>query len=706
MGRYRGPMTDSYPRLSARTQRFSLGVPRDITIAPDGSRVVFLRSRTGTDPVTCLWELDVASGEERLIVDPRQLGTTGEDELPAAERARRERARESADGIVAYGPDDALTLVAFALSGTLWVTDLATSATRQLATPPGVNDPRPSPDGTHVAYVADGGSHVQEFVTGRDTTLAEPDGPGVTWGLPEFIAAEELDRMRGYWWSPDGRGVLVQRTDVSHVQRWHIGDPADPAAEPNLLAYPAAGTTNATVTLWLIDLDGAHRRQVHFDDEYLAEVTWDDHALSISTLSRDQRDLRVWTVDAATGATRLASAGSDTAWMDVRPGLPRHLVGGATVWLVDIDDTSRLIIGDRPVTPSGLQVRAVTSVDGDRVLFRASTEPTSVGLWRYDHATRSLDQVSPTGEGVWSGLECGGTLVMSGSNPAFAGAQVHYRAAGIAGAIRSVAEHPGFTPAPVFLRAGERRIATAVLFPAGHVPGSGRLPVLLDPYGGPGHQRVLASSGMYLGSQWFADQGYVVIVADGRGVPGRGPAFERAVAGDLASAALEDQVEALQRVAERYPGVLDLERVAIRGWSFGGFLAALAVLRRPDVFHAAIAGAPVTDWMLYDSCYTERYLGNPDTNPEAYAGSSLLGDAPKLSRPLMLIHGLADDNVVAAHTLRLSSALLAAGRAHTVLPLTGVTHMASQEDVAENLLLLQAEFLAHALARPSRSRAK
>jgi dipeptidyl-peptidase 4 len=150
-------------------------------------------------------------------------------------------------------------------------------------------------------------------------------------------------------------------------------------------------------------------------------------------------------------------------------------------------------------------------------------------------------------------------------------------------------------------------------------------------------------------------------------------------------------------VARQFPD-LDLSRVGIRGWSFGGYLAALAVLRRPDVFHAAIAGAPVTDWSLYDTHYTERYLGRPDTDPEAYARSSLIADAARLERPLLLVHGLADDNVVAAHTLRLSSALLAAGRPHSVLPLSGVTHMTPQEVVAENLLLLQVRFLIDALS--------
>jgi dipeptidyl-peptidase-4 len=220
--------------------------------------------------------------------------------------------------------------------------------------------------------------------------------------------------------------------------------------------------------------------------------------------------------------------------------------------------------------------------------------------------------------------------------------------------------------------------------------------VLCDPYGGPHGQRVQAADNVYLASQWFAEQGFAVVIADGRGTPGRGPAWDRAVTGDLASVVLDDQMEALRSAADHCTD-LDLSRVGIRGWSFGGFLAALAVLRRPDAFHAAVAGAPPTDWRLYDTCYTERYLGDPNTSPGAYEHSSLLADAAKLARPLMLVHGLADDNVAVAHTLRLSSALLAGGRPHTVLPLSGVTHMASQEDVAENLLLLQVDFLRTAL---------
>jgi len=261
--------------------------------------------------------------------------------------------------------------------------------------------------------------------------------------------------------------------------------------------------------------------------------------------------------------------------------------------------------------------------------------------------------------------------------------------------IASLAERPVLTPRVSLLRLGERELRSALLLPSNE-SSEGPLPVLLDPYGGPHAQRVVRARAAFLQPQWFADQGFAVLVSDGRGTPGRGLAWEHAVLGDLASAPLQDQVEALHAAAEREPR-LDLSRVAIRGWSFGGYLAALAVLRRPEVFHAAVAGAPVSDWRLYDTHYTERYLGDPTADPGVYRRSSLIEDAEKLGRPLLIVHGLVDDNVVVAHTLRLSQALLEAGRLHSVLPLSGVTHMTPQEVVAENLLLLQVAFLRESL---------
>ncbi|WP_313885568.1 prolyl oligopeptidase family serine peptidase [Fodinicola feengrottensis] len=228
---------------------------------------------------------------------------------------------------------------------------------------------------------------------------------------------------------------------------------------------------------------------------------------------------------------------------------------------------------------------------------------------------------------------------------------------------------------------------------------AGKLPVLMDPYGGPAGRRVLAALDGYVSSQWWANQGYAVVIADGRGTPGRDPAWDHSIHLDKGDAALADQIVALHAAAEAFPD-LDLRRVGIRGWSYGGYLSALAVLRRPDVFHVAVAGAPVTDVYLYDTHYQERFLGHPAEHADVYDRGSLIADAPNLSRPLMLIHGLADDNVLPAHTLRLSAALVAAGRPHTVLPLPAASHMPTDTNVVANLFALQAEFLARALCPP------
>jgi dipeptidyl-peptidase-4 len=749
-------MTESFPRQEARTRRFTLGVPRAFRVSPDGARVAYLRTQGGSDPVTCLWVLDTSSGQERLAVDPRTLG--GEEEnLPAAERARRERVREQAGGIVAYAADANLAMAAFAWSGRVYAIDLTDprAVAVQVPTQGQALDPRPDPTGRRLAYVsagalrvtglprpADGtgpghggepghgdepghGGEPTDGEPARELVLANPDGDSqVTFGLAEFIAAEEMDRHRGYWWSPDGSAVLTARVDESPVTRWHIADPANPERPPAEVGYPAAGTPNADVSLLLVRLDGS---SVAVDIDrtafpYLVTACWEgEHNPLAVVQSRDQRTMRLVMIDASNGRVDVLREDTDPRWLEIVPGVPTWTGDGRIVWTTDEHDTRRLLIatpwgGATPVTPPGLQVRGVIGVDGDTVLFQASTEPTEVGLWTY--GPDGLTQVSASA-GITTGVRAGGTTVVARRDLDHDGVTVQvYRDGKPVAEIPSLAEHPALpAPGPVLLRAGAREIRTAVLFPSSHQPGQGQLPVLLDPYGGPHAQRVLKARGTYLTPQWFAEQGFAVVIADGRGTPGRGPQWERAVAGDLAGPVLDDQIEALQAAAGRFAD-LDTGRVAIRGWSFGGYLAALAVLSRPDVFHAAIAGAPVTDWRLYDTHYTERYLGQPDADPGAYRRSGLSSQAERSvaargsgtgpgradavsPRPLMLIHGLADDNVVVAHTLRLSAALLAAGYPHTVLPLSGITHMASQETVAENLLLLQLDFLRRALGVPS-----
>ena len=709
-------MTESFPRQQARTRRFTLGVPRSFQISPDGAAVTFLRTKSGDDPVTCLWVADTATGAERLVADPRALGADDEN-LSPAERARRERVRETGAGVVSYATDSAHSLAVFALSGQVYAVSLTDpSATpRLIATSVPALDPRPDPAGRKVAYVHDGALHVVDLATNADQTVAAEAGwsaptgeKGVTFGLAEFVAAEEMGRSRGYWWSPDGARLVVARVDETNVRRWHIADPANPDRKPAEVRYPAAGTSNADVSLFMASLSDGTLSPVEWDRgafPYLVTVAWDDDLL-IVTQSRDQKTMRLF--NGITG--ELVREDRDPYWTDIVPGSPAQLDDGRIVWTQISEDTLRLIIAPAaelataaPLTPPGLQVREIIGA-GDTVLFRGSTESTEIGVWGY--GPHGLAEVA-TEPGVHAAHAAGGTTVivsrtLNENQPA-----VRITTNGKpAGEIASLAEEPNLpSPQPRFLNAGPAGIRTAVLFPSWHQPGS-KLPVLMDPYGGPGAQRVLQSAGMFLTSQWFAEQGFAVVVADGRGTPGRGPAWDRTVAGDLATGVLEDQVIALRAAAEKF-GDLDTSRVGIRGWSFGGYLSALAVLRRPDVFHAGVAGAPVTDWRLYDTHYTERYLGDPGKNPAVYEINSLNDDPERAVasaiRPLLVIHGLADDNVFVAHSLRLSSALLAAGYPHSMLPLSGVTHMTPQEVVAENLLLLQVAFLLSALSGGSGS---
>jgi dipeptidyl-peptidase-4 len=717
-------MTDTFPRQYARTQRFSLGVPRSFQISPDGSQVAFLRSRGGSDPVTCLWVLDAGTGTEHLVADPVRIGARAE--LDPLEKARRERSRETAAGIVSFTTDAQFRRAVFGLSGQVYLADLTVDggSVRELEVRRPAADPRLSPSGQLVAYVCDGALRVIDIDTASDRAVADPgQAPDVSFGLAEFVAAEEMQRTRGYWWAPDSSALLAARVDDSPVQRWHIADPANPDQPASQIRYPAAGTANADVRLFVVALDGT-MTAVEWDTAafpYLVSACWEGAEGTarpplIVVQSRDQRRMQILAVDPVTGSITVVRDDTGEPWLEIVPGVPAWTSSGAIVWTADDSDTRRLLVATpqelaagtaAPVTPAGLQVREILSIDGDTVLLAASDgEPTEIGLWTYGHDGLAVAAPGQAGPQVRTGLRAGGTTVavsrsLDRSGPAVrvlrAGAGTGTGAGASAATIGSHAERPLLPdPAPEIFAAGDSGIRTALLLPSWHQPGSAALPVLLDPYGGPQVQVVLASRSIFLASQWFAEQGFAVVIADGRGTPGRGPEWEHAVAGDLAGPVLQDQVTALHAAASRCAD-LDLTRVAIRGWSFGGFLATLAVLRRPEVFHAAIAGAPATDQRLYDTHYTERYLGQPDENPAAYEHSSLLADASKLVRPLLIIHGLADDNVVVAHSLRLSSALLAAGRPHSVLPLSGVTHLAAQEEIAENLLLLQLDFLRSAL---------
>lgn len=755
----------SFPRQNARTRRFTLGAPRTPTLNKTGDRLFFLRSETGIDPVHSLWLYHPVSGEETCLLDPKHLEV--DENLPAAEQARRERARETGEGVVAYSISNQGDRAVAALGGRLFLVDVDHRSTHELPASPGAYDPQLNPTGTHVAYVVDGTLRkldIEAAIASTSVTAVDPNSPPTTltnnpaantttipgetivvsepdisWGAADFIAAEELSRTRGFWWAPDGNALIAERVDETPVATWYIASPAEPEQPPRPIRYPAAGTNNAACSLAIFTNTNS-RIDIAWDNEsypYLARVTWaKDHPPVLAVLNRAQTAMVFLAVDVETGETSELLRHENDYWVEVVPGSPQWHEN-QLVTVADEGNARRVMVDGQSLSTDDLQVRALIDTDDNGVLVTASADDPTMALlvevaWDGTHTVLTPEP------GVYSAIRSGETLALTAQNLATAGASLtvgpaaqvlattnqpnneidrtqpatshpgtqtgspHRHTSGNETSLHTIASYAEVPQENLniqLLELGERRLRAALLLPEERLGIKEKLPVLLDPYGGPHAQRVLQAQSAFWASQWLANQGFAVLVVDGRGTPARGPAWEREVHGDLAAPVLEDQIDGLVAAAQAQSR-LDLTRVAIRGWSFGGYLAALAVLKRPDIFHAAVAGAPVTDWRLYDTAYTERYLGHPDEEPENYARTNLIPLAPQLERPLMLIHGLADDNVVMAHTLTLSRALLEAGRMHTVLPLSGVTHMTPQEEVAENLLLLQVEFLKNALAHP------
>jgi dipeptidyl-peptidase 4 len=706
------PEVPGFPEQFARTRRFALGAVRHLTLSPDGARVLFVRTGGSRDPVGALWAWE--RGEERLLADPRTL--EAEPSAPTEEEAaRRERARELAAGITGYAVDDAAELAVFCLGGTAWSVRTSGGEPAPVAAAGPVDDPRPSPDGRLIAYVTGGALHVAAADGSRDRVLAAPETDEVTYGLTEFTAAESIGRTRGYWWAPDSRALLVARVDTTAVQRRYLSDPADPGKPPRVLRYPAAGTVNAAVSLHLYHLDGRPGAEVDWDSaefEYVVDAGWDAHGPLLTVQSRDQHTVRTLGVDPGDGSTRVLAEARGEPWVRLMPGAYCRTASGALVLPCESEDTHRLRVGGDVVTPPGLHVSAVLGTEGEQVLFTASEDPTETHVWNWSPESGCV-RVSD-GPGLHGAVRRGGTTVLDsltwdgqrvtvlseGQGGARAEGQSEARAAGT---IASLAEEPSPRPSPEFLTLGERKLRSELFLPTWYEPGAPDappLPVLLDPYSGPGLQLVVqARLWPSCVSQWFAEQGYAVLVTDGRGTPGRGTEWEKAIWGDQFTPVLEDQIDALHAAADARP-YLDLSRVAIRGWSYGGALAVAAVLRHPEIFHAAVAGAASIDPRLYDTHWKERFLGHPERYPEHYDRCSLHHEAHLLRRPLLLVHGTADDNVAFAHSLRLSAALLAAGREHSVLPLPGQSHIVSDEVTAARLLTAQLVFIDKALRSP------
>ncbi len=421
---------DTFPRQYARTQRFTLGEPRNLAVSPDGTRVVFLRSDGGSDPVNSLWVLDVDTGEERMVADAHTLfgdADAGGDTMTDAERAQRERLREGAGGITSYATDATTAVVAFAVGGTLFAGGLLSGRARRLDVEGPVFDPRPDPTAQRVAYLCGRQLRLGEL-DGRSRVLAG-DGPDdtdtVSWGRADFIAAEEMGRYRGYWWSPDGTAIAACRVDEAPVVEWVIADPATPSAPARSIRYPAAGTDNAVVTLHVLGLDGS-RVDVDWDREffpYIASVDWTDAGLVMLVQSRDQRSTMVLRVDTATGESEVLAHDYDDAWVDLVPGVPAFLPDGRLVTTGDQEGTRRLLVDGEAITPVELQVRSVVDVSAVGITFQANAldDATELHVWRWHDD--ELTAVT-TESGIHSAVVGGPTTVIRSATLDEAGSRI------------------------------------------------------------------------------------------------------------------------------------------------------------------------------------------------------------------------------------------------------------------------------------------
>lgn len=702
-----GAPADPFLRQYAETRGFRAGRPTGVQLTADGRAALFLRSGPRSR-AQALLETDLGTGATRTLVE-----ASGAGPVTAEEAARLERQRITARGITHFtlSPDGAR--VVYALGGRLWLLERrAGGRAAPLAGAEGALDPRFSPDGRALAYVKGGDLWVRPLPSGPARRLTRARAPWVTNGLAEFVAQEEMDRDEGYWWSPDGLRIAYAEVDDSAVEKRTLCDPAFPARPCEVRPYPRAGTANAAVRLQVVPVGGGAPVTVRWDTArfpYLAAVRWAKGGpLAVLVQDRLQREERLLAADPATGATRTLLEERDDAWLNLWPGMPAFLPDGRFWWVTERNGAPEVELRGRDgarletTVPRELGFVDAAGAEDGALVFLGAPDPTREELYRVRPGAAperlALGEPGPaTRRAVLAPR--GGALAVTWSTLRRLPTTAVFAADGTRLAVLpSVAEEPAFVPTTELRQLGGEGGTWASVIRPRALGAAARLPVVVQVYGGPLPARSTpqVAHAPRLVEQWLADQGFLVVAFDGRGTPRRGRAFERAIAGDLGTAPLEDQVAALEALGRELPQA-DVARAGIEGWSFGGYLAALAVMRRPDRFRAAVAGAPVADWGQYDTHYTERYLGLPADRAEAYARSGLAAWAPALERPLLVLHGTADDNVFFAHSLALADALYRAGRPFELVPIAGATHATPEPLAVERRWQRVAEFFRRTL---------
>jgi dipeptidyl-peptidase-4 len=676
----------------AQQPRPGMVVPGRVAFTPDGKGVTYLFSEEG-NLVRSLWRYDIASGERAVLAGPPPA-STDERELSREEELRRERARLRELGVTDYqfateAPQPVLLVPG---GGRLYVA-VGDAPLCELNGTEGAIDPQFSRDGTQVGFVRGGELWVCPVAGGEPRKLTTGAEDGLTNGLAEFIAQEELDQDRGYWWSPDGSRIAYICADSRHIPDYAIVHQGKNDVEAEHHRYPLAGAANAVLRLGVVELATDTTTWMDLGPEqdiYVARVGWrPDGALTALSLSRDQRTLTLLAFDEAGASTALLREHAEP-WINLN-GDTRFLDSGGFVWTSEQSGYRHIYLRDQ----AGLELRAltggewvVTGVVGvdeaSRMVFFMATRDSVLERHLYavsldgGEIRKLTDEPGYHGAVVakdgkrfidhWSSREHGPRVVLRNVDGSVA-AELFVNEG--AAASKLGLEPPEFMEMTV----GDGvRLHGAIYRPPALEAGQ-RYPVIVSVYGGPHAQRVADDWSMTvdLRAQYFAQQGYVVFKLDNRGSASRGLAFEATIADRMGTVEVDDQVAGVRALA-KLPYV-DASRVGMYGWSYGGYMTCMAMMKAPDVFKTGVAGAPVTDWDGYDTGYTERYMGTPQSNPEGYHDSSVLTHAAKLKGKLLLVHGMTDENVHFRHTARLIVALTEAGKDYDLVVFPEERHM-------------------------------
>jgi dipeptidyl-peptidase-4 len=671
--------------------------PREAKLSPDGRQVGVLRARATDKDRFDLWAVDAATGQARMLVDSEKLGGGPVSE---AERMNRERKRiADVKGVVSYdwAPDGQSLLVP--VDGDLWLARLDGQVQRLTKTGATETDARISPKGQFVSFVRDRALFVLNLASKAEQQLAGEAADTISWGVAEFIAQEELKRYDGHWWAPDDSRIAVARVDegpVGVVQRAAIG------ADGTRLygqRYPAAGTANAEVQLWLMAPDGSGRVQVDLGsnrDIYLARVDWapDGKTLYVQRLARGQQQLDLLSVDPATGQSRVVLSETAPSWVNLHDSF-RALPGGDFIWASERSGYRHLYrwhAGALTALTQGKwvvdELRGVDAKAGKAFFTGFADTTLEKQLYAINLAKPGTPQrLTPAGSWHEVVMDRQGTrALVSSQNPAqppqmwLADAQGKRLAWIEENALTAAHPYAPYLAAHTATQFGTMQAADGqvmdykLLLPKT----AGRHPVYFMVYGGPGAHNIRRVWGGAM-EQYLVQQGWAVFMLDNRGSDNRGKAFEDVLYRQMGKAEVADQLQALAWVKAQ-PWA-DPQRVAVAGWSYGGYMVLKLLQAAPGAFAAGISGAPVTRWGLYDTAYTERYLGNPALDPKPYAQSDALPDALKISDPLLLIHGMADDNVVFENATALMAVLQKAGKPFELMVYPGATHAATGLDV-------------------------